>query len=176
MKVIPNVLSIGRIILSMALFLVDPLGIVFYILYFICGLSDVLDGFIARRTGTASRLGEKLDSIGDIFMVGVLIFVLYPIVSPAIEIILWMVLIGVFRLASMLTALKKYKTFAVLHTYANKLTGLFLFLFPILLLLFQKNTLMFVACVIASLSAIEEWIIQLTSDQLQINRKSLFLK
>lgn len=45
----------------------------FYILYMICGLSDVLDGIIARKTNTASSFGARLDTIADFIFVTVLL-------------------------------------------------------------------------------------------------------
>jgi CDP-diacylglycerol--glycerol-3-phosphate 3-phosphatidyltransferase len=160
----------------MALILVEPLSVEFYTIYIICGLSDMVDGFIARKTGTASRLGAKLDSIADLVMVVVLIIVLYPIVNLTIEIIIWIILIGITRLASMIVVIKKYKTFAILHTYGNKITGIVLFIFPILLTYIHTNAPIYIVCIIASISAIEELIIQLTSNQLQLNKQSIFIK
>ena len=176
MKAIPNCISFSRIILSLILIFVKPLSVAFYVIYVICGLSDIVDGLIARKLGTTSRLGAKLDSIADMIMVGVLLVVLYPIVSLATEIIIWIICIGIIRLASMVVALKKYKTFAILHTYGNKITGLVLFIFPLFLPYIHATMLMNIICVVASISAIEELIIQLTSSQLQLNKQSIFVK
>ncbi|MHB8064422.1 MAG: CDP-alcohol phosphatidyltransferase family protein [Ruminiclostridium sp.] len=174
MKTIPNWISFSRVVFSLVLIFIKPLSVAFYAIYIICGLSDIMDGFIARKTGTTSRLGEKLDSIADLLMVGVLIVVLYPIIKPATQMVIWIISIGIVRIASMVVALKKYKTFAFLHTYGNKISGLVLFLFPILLPYIPTSVLIFIICVIASISAIEELIIQLTSSELQVNRKGIF--
>ncbi|MBB6217774.1 CDP-diacylglycerol--glycerol-3-phosphate 3-phosphatidyltransferase [Anaerosolibacter carboniphilus] len=176
MKALPNCISFSRIILSLILIFVKPLSVPFYAVYVICGFSDIVDGFIARKTGTTSRLGAKLDSMADMIMTGVLLFVLYPIVNPTTEIVIWIVSIGIIRLTSMVVALKKYKTFASLHTYGNKLTGVVLFVFPMLLPYIYTPVLIYIICVIASLSAVEELIIQLTSNVLQLNKQSIFKK
>jgi len=176
MKAIPNCISFSRIIISIILIFTKPLSVAFYTLYIICGCSDIIDGFIARKTGTTSRLGEKLDSIADLIMVGVLLVVLYPIINPTTEIIIWIISIGIIRLVSMVAALKKYKIFASIHTYGNKITGLILFIFPMLLPYIHTNVLMYIICAVASISAIEELIIQMTSNQLQLNKKSIFEK
>jgi len=176
MKTIPNCISFSRIIFSLILIFVKPLSVDFYAIYIICGFSDIIDGFIARKTGTTSRLGAKLDSMADMIMVGVLLVVLYPIVSITTEILLWIISIAIIRIASMVVALKKYKTFAMLHTYGNKITGLVLFIFPILLPYIHTTVLMYIICAVASISAIEELIIQLTSSQLQLNKQSIFIK
>jgi len=176
MKIIPNCISFSRIIFSLALLFVKPLSVTFYSLYIICTISDILDGFIARKTGTTSILGGKLDSMADMIMAFVLLIILLPIINPTLLIFIWVLLIAIIRLASMAVALKKFKTFAMLHTYGNKITGLVLVIFPILLLYIHITMLMYIICVVASISAIEELIIQLTSSELQANIPSLFRK
>jgi len=57
----------------------------FLILYVICGLSDVLDGIIARKTNTTSNFGAKLDTIADfIFVTILLIKILYAVEVPIV--------------------------------------------------------------------------------------------
>lgn len=174
MKAIPNFISISRIILSLVLIFIKPLSVNFYTIYIICGFSDIFDGFIARKTGTTSKFGAKLDSIADMIMIGVLLFLFYPILNPTIEFIIWIILISIIRATSMFVAFKKYKTFASIHTWGNKITGMCLFLFPILFLYINTNVLIYITCVAASISAIEELIIQLTSRNLHLNRQSIF--
>lgn len=176
MKVIPNVISIIRIILSISLIYIKPLSIEFYSIYIICGMSDVLDGFIARRTGTTSMIGAKLDSIADMIMIGVLLFLFYSIINPPTEIVVWIILIGAIRLIGMISAFKKYRTFASIHTYGNKLTGVVIFLIPMEIVYVDKNILNYAVCIIATISALEELIIQLTSKEIEINRKSILKK
>jgi len=176
MKKIPNYLSIGRILLSLSLFVIRPLSTLFYIVYVLCGVSDMLDGFIARKFHAASTLGARLDSIADFVMIAVLLIVLYPVINPSFAILLWIVLIGVLRFSSMIVAKRKYGKVAMLHTLANKLTGLALFLFPLFLSFIPKSFVMILICLLASLSAIEELAIHLTSTQLILDRKSIFTK
>lgn len=176
MKVIPNYISFSRIILSLILIYTKPLSSAFYVIYIICGFSDIVDGFIARKTGAISSFGAKLDSLSDMIMAGVLLIVIYPIVNPTIEVIIWVVLTVIIRFLSMVTAFMKYKTFASIHTYANKITGIILFIFPMLLPYINTTVLIYITCSAATLSAIEELIIQMTSKQLQLNKKSIFQK
>lgn len=107
-------------------------------------------------------------------MIGVLLFLFYPMLNPTIEFIIWIILISIIRVTSIFVAFKKYKTFASIHTWGNKITGMCLFLFPILFLYINTIVLIYITCVAASISAIEELIIQLTSRNLQLNRQSIF--
>ena len=176
MKALPNCISISRIVISLLLIFMKPLSLAFYAIYVFCGLSDILDGFIARITKSTSTLGAKLDSLADMIMAAVLLFTLYPVINPPAVILLWIVSIGIIRFTSMAVALIKYKTFASLHTWGNKITGLILFIFPIFLLYIPTPVLMYIICGVASISAMEELIIQLTSNKLQLNIQSIFVK
>lgn len=176
MQSIANYISIARIFLAFTLALAEPLSIAFSAIYLVCGMSDVLDGYIARKTDTASQLGGKLDSGADLIMVVIVMVVLYPIIHPTVEIIIWVVIIGIIRAVSMMVVYAKYKTFEILHTYGNKLTGLVLFVFPLTLAFIRSDVMMYIICVIASISAIEELFIHLSSNELQTNKKSIFIK
>jgi len=176
MKSIPNYISLSRIIFSLMLLFFEPLGSLFYVIYLLCGCTDILDGYIARRTETTSSIGEKLDSFADIVFVVVLIYVLHSFIEPSKGIIIWIISIGIIRLVSIFVSLKKYKTFSILHTYGNKATGIILFLFPMSISYSIRASFMFLVCGMATISALEELLIQLTSKELQANRKSIFVK
>lgn len=166
-----NVISITRIFLVLALFFTKPLSIPFFVIYFICGISDVLDGYIARKTNTASPLGEKLDTAADMIMVAVLTIILYPMIGIPPKILYWIIGIALIRFVSIAVLYIKYKIFGMLHTIGNKITGLMLFFVPVML---QSKVFMIILCTAASLSALEELFIHLFSKKLEINKKSIF--
>ena len=73
MKLIPNILSIFRICLVpvfVAVYFVDDRDIKYYaiLVYAIAGLSDFLDGYIARKYDAQTKLGKLLDPLGDKLM------------------------------------------------------------------------------------------------------------
>lgn len=173
MKSLPNYLTFSRIILCLILVFIKPFGITFYMIYVICGLSDIFDGVIARKTGNASSFGAKLDTAADLVMVGVLLYIYYPAIHLPIPFIIWISLICLIRFASMLAVFIKYNTFAAIHTYGNKITGFALFMLPLLLIFVNLTVLGFVMCIIASLSALEELLIVIRSDELNVDQKTL---
>ena len=69
MKRIPNLLSASRIALCLPLLLVDAMTVPFWTLYLIAGLTDILDGFLARRWDVESKFGARLDSLADFVFV-----------------------------------------------------------------------------------------------------------
>lgn len=177
MKWVANSISIARMCLALLLLLTKPLHMAFFAVYLVCGLSDVLDGYIARKTGTTSKLGEKLDSIADFTLIVVLMIALYPVMSPTVPILVWIGIIAIVRVVSIVIGFVKYQTLAMLHTYGNKITGLALFVFlPLMLLFVKSDVLQYIICAVASLATIEELLIHLTTNELQINRKSILFR
>ena len=128
MKRIPNFLSASRIALCLPLLLVDAMTLPFWVLYLIAGLTDILDGFLARRWGVESKFGARLDSLADFVFVLAVGYKLFPWLKlPAT---LWM-MIGLIALVKASNAFSVYlvkQRIEFLHTKANKLTGLLLFI------------------------------------------------
>ena len=127
MKRIPNLLSASRIALCLPLLLVDAMTIPFWVLYLIAGVTDMLDGFLARRWGVESKFGARLDSLADFVFVLVVGYKLFPWLKlPAT---LW-IMIGLIALVKVVNAVSSYVVkyrIEYLHTKANKLTGFRLF-------------------------------------------------
>ncbi len=127
MKRIPNLLSMSRIVLCLPLLLVDAMTLPFWTLYVIAGLTDMLDGFLARRWGVESKFGARLDSLADFMLVLAVGYKLFPYMK--LPTALWM-MIGLIALVKMVNAICSYVVrhrIEYLHTKANKLTGLLLF-------------------------------------------------
>ena len=128
MKRIPDLLSMSRIVLCLPLLLVDAMTVPFWVLYLIAGLTDMLDGFLARRWGVESKFGARLDSLADFVFVLTVGYKFFPLLKlPAT---LWM-MIGLIALVKMVNAICSYMVrhrIEYLHTKANKLTGLLLFI------------------------------------------------
>jgi CDP-diacylglycerol--glycerol-3-phosphate 3-phosphatidyltransferase len=174
MKNIPNSITSLRIILSISLFFLPKLTPLFLVVYSICGISDMLDGYIARKTNSTSTFGSILDSFADIVFMGAATIVFLPILLIPIKLLIWIVIIAFIRIMSLVIVYVKYHTFAILHTYANKATGFFLFCCPYFYMFVDINTLGYVACIIATIAATEELVINITSKELLRNTSSIF--
>jgi len=128
MRQIPNLLSMSRIVLCLPLLLVDAMTLPFWTLYVTAGLTDMLDGFLARRWGVESKLGARLDSLADFVFVLAVGFKLFPWLK--LPTALWM-MIGLIALVKTVNAISSYvirHRIEYLHTEANKLTGFLLFI------------------------------------------------
>ena len=128
MKRIPDLLSMSRIVLCLPLLLVDAMTVPFWVLYLIAGLTDMLDGFLARRWGVESKFGARLYSLADFVFVLTVGYKFFPLLKlPAT---LWM-MIGLIALVKTVNAISSYVVkhkIEFLHTKVNKLTGFLLFI------------------------------------------------
>ena len=128
MKRIPDLLSMSRIVLCLPLLMVDAMTVPFWTLYLIAGITDMLDGFLARRWGVESKFGARLDSLADfVFVIAVGYKLFLWLKLPAA---LWM-MIGLIALIKVINAISSFVVkhrVAFLHTKANKLTGFLLFI------------------------------------------------
>lgn len=173
-KKLPNALSCARIVLSFALLFVEPFSGVFFALYLACGATDVLDGVLARRLQAATKAGAVLDSVGDVVFIGALFVVMVPLLTLPVALWLWVGIVAAVRLASIAVGAVRYRAWATLHTRANKVTGFALFCFPLLFTLLGTIPSTVLLCTVATLSAVEELLINLRSDSLDRDVRGMF--
>ena len=155
-KHIANILTGCRILGSILLLFFPAFSVAFYILYLFCGFSDMADGTIARKTNSTSKFGSQLDTIAD------LLFVVASMIRslPAIHIPQWLWIwggaIAVIKISNIIWGYVSKKQFISLHTTMNKVTGLLLFLLPLIIPFGELNHIAMAVCSIATLSAIQE--------------------
>ena len=148
----------------------------FLAVYTLAGLTDVLDGWLARKTGTVSEFGARLDSMADLVFYGVLLLRLFPVLRQALPAAIWYAVAAVVlvRLVSYGAAAVKYHRFAFLHTWLNKLTGGATFLLPYALALSSGVTYSWFVCVLALAASAEELAIHLCRNEYRADRKTIF--
>ncbi len=176
-KNLANLLTFFRMLGSLALALVKPFGVPFYIIYTLWGVSAGLDGTVARLLGSANERGAMLDSFADILFYAVMIYRLVPTLWGELQLWIWVcayIALGL-RLASYLTAWIRYHRIASLHTWANKGTGFSVFIRPYLLLVGLSPS---VACMlviaVAALASLEELLIHLRQKQYDSSVHTIF--
>ena len=131
---IPNIVSLSRIPMAVALPFVQSSPAIFWTLYLLCGLSDILDGAVARLAGTESRIGERLDTLSDIVFVAVWMVLFIPAINVGRWLWIWIGIIAFIKVVNVISGLAMKKGFVAKHTPANKATGILLFLLPMIVL------------------------------------------
>ena len=127
MKHIPNIITILRFVGAACLLLCDTAGAAFWVIYGLCGVSDMLDGYLARRLHAESKTGAVLDSLADIGFVVCCAMLLLPVLQIPTWLWIWAGLIVVIKIINQISALVVHKRPCFPHTKANKLTGFLLF-------------------------------------------------
>ncbi len=128
MKKLPNVISVLRIAGAISLLFCDVTGWPFWVLYALCGISDMVDGWLARKLHAESKAGAVIDSVADILFVACCAIRLLPVLEIPSWLWIWAGVIVFIKVVNQVSALVVCKRFCFPHTLANKLTGLLLFL------------------------------------------------
>lgn len=173
MKNLANILTASRIIFAVALIAAPPFSFAFLICYLCGGLSDIFDGFVARKLNQTSDAGARLDSIADIVFAASIAFVVIKNLSFPIWLWICAVMTALLRFIGYGIGYYKFRTFSSLHTYMNKAAGALLFLFP-LFYSFTGTISAIVVGAVALVSAVEEILITVKSKELDRDRKSIF--
>ena len=173
-----NFITITRIGLAISLIFIELFSIEFFIIYGLCGVSDVLDGFIARKLHIQTKFGSVLDSLSDWFYFVVLACKILPTMQRLLPVITWILIFVAFffHMCAYIICYYKFKKFSALHTYMNKLMSLAIFGLPFVFI-GEIQTLYCVYTIIggsfAVYGSIEICLIHLYAKEYDIKNKSL---
>ena len=106
----------------------DALTVPFWVLYVIAGMTDMLDGFLARQWGVETKFGASLDSLADFIFVLAIGYKLFPWLKLPAALWMMMGLIAMVKIVNAISAYVIKHRIEFLHTKANKLTGFLLFI------------------------------------------------
>ena len=151
-----NTITFFRIAASIVLLFCPVFSPAFYVFYIAAGLSDMLDGFVARKTDTVSKLGARLDTIADFMFVVVCLIKLFPILSIPAWLYIWIGTIALIKVVNIISGFIVQKRFVTVHSVMNKATGALLFLLPLTISTVPVKTSVIVVCAAATFAAIQE--------------------
>lgn len=156
MKTLANGITTIRILCSIAMLFLPVLSPAFYALYITAGVSDMIDGWVARRTHTVSEFGSKLDTIADIVFVIVCLAKLLPILDITTWLYIWIGIIALIKIINIISGFIVQKRFVSVHSKINKVTGLLLFILPLTITFLDLKYSATVVCLFATFAAIQE--------------------
>jgi len=175
---IPNILSFYRIIIFPLIlyFTITKSEKLFVIFLIISLITDILDGFIARRFNMKSELGARLDSIADIgtFILAVVGIFIFKSNDFAPHLLSFFSFLGL-HLLSNIVSLIKFKRFPSLHLYSWKIGGYIQGIFFFILFVFGFNIFAYYFMIIWGILSFSEHIaIQLIIKEMKSNIKGLY--
>ena len=131
-KNIANILTSVRIVISIILLTFSDFTQSFLVLFFICGATDLIDGPIARATGSQNTFGAKLDTTGDVLTYLALAKILTTEKIITLKTLLYFLIPLSGMLVSAFIAKLKFDSFVLTHTILAKLLGAGCFFLPFL--------------------------------------------
>ena len=151
-----NLITGTRILCCATLLFCPAFSASFYVLYLMAGLTDMVDGAVARKTGTVSTFGAKLDTAADFVFVAVCLWKLLPSLAVPLWLWIWIVLIALIKMINTISGYVIQKRYVALHTVLNKVTGVLLFLLPMTLPVAELKYSAPLVCTVATFAAIQE--------------------
>ncbi len=177
-KNLANYITALRIVGTLILFFLPSFSISFFIVYTLTGLTDALDGFVARKTKSESPFGAKLDSVSDLVFYAVMLILILPTLIRILPFWIWFGVgfILFLRIVNYITVFIRFRRFPALHTYLNKLSGLTIFFIPYSINFSFCTPFCIGICLITLLSVTEELIIHLKAKEYPKEMRSIFFK
>ena len=151
-----NIITLVRVLCSIALLFCPVFSVAFYSLYIAAGLTDIADGWVARRTNTVSVFGSKLDTIADFIFVVVCLFKLIPVLDVPVWLYVWIGIIAFIKVINIVSGYVVQKRFVAIHSMMNKVTGILLFVLPLTISFIDAKYSAVVVCIIATFAAVQE--------------------
>ena len=151
-----NIITEIRIVISAFLLFCPAFSPAFFILYIAAGASDMIDGAVARKTGTVSEFGSRLDTAADIVFAAVCLIKLLPVLYVPVWIYIWIAIIAFIKVANIAAGFFSRKEFISVHSIMNKVTGGLLFVFPLTPAFIDMRYSAAVVCMAATAAAIQE--------------------
>lgn len=153
---IANIITSSRILCSICLLLCSAFSVAFYIMYLFCGITDMVDGTIARKTKSVSKAGARLDTVADIIFVAVCFIKILPLIQLPAWLWAWIFVIATIKTGNVVLGLICNKKLVSIHSILNKATGFLLFLFPLTQSFIEPMYSSVIVCSVATVSAINE--------------------
>ncbi len=175
---IPNCITALRIVGTLAMIFTKPFTWVFYAVHFLTGVTDALDGFLARKLKVSSEFGAKLDSVADVFFTVTVIIKILPALLDILPTFVWYLagVIVILRIASYVASAVKFRKIASLHTVLNKITGFMVFSVPYFIHTPIITVLCTVICIMGIISNVEDFIIHLNKKEYSTDVKTIIQK
>ena len=176
---IPNIISLTRIFLAPLVYFLLSVNnkIALTLILVFVGLTDAVDGFIARKLKQDSNFGAKLDSCADIIYYAIFIFWFLTKYYQDWHIYFYLSVlpIALILLAQIITQLR-FRAFASFHLYSIKASAMLAYLTVVCSLLFGFNkSLIQLLLIFWSIASLETLITSVMIKKIQYNIKSVFL-
>ena len=151
-----NIITGVRIVCSVALLFFPALSPAFYALYIAAGLTDMIDGTVARKTGAVSEFGAKFDTVADAAFLAVCLIKLLPVLDVPLWLYVWIGVIALIKAVNLISGYVMRRKWIAPHTVMNKVAGALLFVLPLTLHWIDLPYSAIAVCAVATFAAVQE--------------------
>ena len=116
----------------------------------------MIDGTVARKMGSASDFGARLDTVSDFVFIVVALIRIAPYLHIPVWLWVWIGMIAIIKIGGTVWGFVRTGEFTFPHTVLNKVTGLLLFLLPVTISFVDLMFTLPVVCTVATVAAIHE--------------------
>jgi CDP-diacylglycerol--glycerol-3-phosphate 3-phosphatidyltransferase len=175
MKHIANVLTVSRILLALILLIFfKKISVLFLIIYTVAEFTDIIDGTIARKTGSCSHMGAVLDSIADLLLSANLIKIVFAMDLISKKLAGWLVLaLAIGTLSPIINFIKHKKVFFI-HSISCKVFGGLLLAIPFAIYFGFIDFYLPIAIFLLTLAMLEIFIMSIILDTPDPNARSIY--
>lgn len=116
----------------------------------------MIDGTVARKTGTVSEFGSKFDTAADLIFVAVCLVRFLPVFDIEKWMYIWIGIIAIIKVINIVSGIIVRKRFVSVYSVMNKITGGLLFALPLTVSFIALRYSAAVVCAAATFAAIQE--------------------
>ena len=151
-----NAITVSRVPLSLAMLVLSPRSVPFTACYLLCGVTDIMDGFVARKLHAESEKGAMLDSMADMLFSVIYAVKILPLLNIPLWSWIWTAIIAAIKITGIFIASRNAHRLMIEHSFGNKLTGLLLYLLPLSVWAVDVKYGAVLVCIAATLTVIIE--------------------
>ena len=155
-KYIANIITGSRIIFCLPLLFIPLSSAWFYVFYLFCGLTDMIDGTIARKMEAVSKFGARLDTVADFVFMFVCSIKILPLMHIPAWLWVWIIIVALIKIFNIALVFIQKKKLLSIHSVLNKTTGFALFLLPLSLAFVETTYSVATICVLATIAVMQE--------------------
>ena len=155
-KHIANIITGSRLIFSLPLIFIPLSSVWFYVIYLFCGFTDMIDGTIARKTGSVSEFGTRLDTTSDFVFMCVCSIKILPLLHLRVWLWAWIAFIALIKIFNIIFVFIRKRKIISIHSLLNKITGFSLFLLPLSMSFVEVTCSIAIISALATVATIQE--------------------
>jgi len=165
-----------RLIAIIPLMILTPLELPFMIIYVAAGLSDMIDGPIARKFNITSQFGAALDGGADLLFLFTVLFRVGPLIEFSNWLWIWIGTAIAAKLFASVIGYIRHKEIIFLHTYLGKFFMFNLFLFPVYFLFLTPDMILIALLTLVTVVITEDIYINSTSKEVNLDHKGILFQ